>query len=81
MFSQDDIQFVMYMCTNSVGSSTAVVSLFTTSIECKLMSIFTSTVKYLYRGYKIRSQIDGWSRPRVQYTNEGKKVANLLFNF
>jgi len=49
MFSQDDIQFVMYMCTNSVGSSTAVVSLFTTSIECRLMSILTRTVKYLYR--------------------------------
>lgn len=46
MFSQDDIQFVMYKCTNSVGSSTAVVSLFTTSIECRLISILTRTVKY-----------------------------------
>lgn len=33
ILSHDDIQFVMYMCTNSVGSSTAVVSLFTTSME------------------------------------------------
>ena len=29
-----------------MGSSTAVVSRFTTSIECRLMSMFTSTEKY-----------------------------------
>lgn len=45
MFSQEDMQFVMYICTNSVGRSTAVVSLFTTSIECRLISILTRTVK------------------------------------
>lgn len=33
MFTQADIQFVMYKCMNSVGSSTVVVSLLTTSIE------------------------------------------------
>lgn len=48
MLWQDDIQFVMYMCMNSVGSSTVVVSLLTTSIEWRLMSILTSTVKYLH---------------------------------
>lgn len=47
MFSQDDIQFLMYMCMNSVGSSTAVVRRFTTSIEWRLMSMLTRTVKYL----------------------------------
>ena len=47
MFWQEDIQFVMYMCTNSVGRSTAVVSRFTTSIEWRLISIFTSTEKNL----------------------------------
>lgn len=47
MPSHDDIQLVMYMCMNSEGSSTAVVSRLTTSIECKLMSMLTSTVKYL----------------------------------
>jgi len=30
----------MYIRMKSLGSSTAVVSLFTTSIECRLMSIF-----------------------------------------
>lgn len=49
MFSQDDIQLVMYIRTNSFGSSTAVVSLFTTSMECRLMSMLTRTVKYLDR--------------------------------
>lgn len=47
MFWQEEIQFVMYMCTNSVGRSTAVVSRFTTSIEWRLISIFTSTEKNL----------------------------------
>ena len=47
MFLQDDIQLVMYIRTNSFGSSTAVVSLFTTSMECRLMSMLTRTVKYL----------------------------------
>jgi hypothetical protein len=36
----------MYRCTNSIGSSTAVVSRLTTSMECRLMSMFTSTEKY-----------------------------------
>ena len=33
IFSHDDMQLEMYRCTNSVGRSTAVVSLFTTSME------------------------------------------------
>ena len=33
-------------CTNSVGNSTAVVSLLTTSMECSDISMFTSTEKY-----------------------------------
>lgn len=45
MFSQDDIQLVMYIRMNSEGSSTAVVSLLTTSIEWRLMSMLTSTIK------------------------------------
>ena len=43
MFSHEEMQFEMYRCTNSVGRSTAVVSLLTTSIECRLMSMLTST--------------------------------------
>jgi hypothetical protein len=54
MFSQDDIQLVMYMRMNSEGSSTAVVSRLTTSIECRLISILTSTVKYLDTQIKIK---------------------------
>lgn len=62
MFSQDDIQLVMYMCTNSVGRLTAVVSLFTTSIECRLISIFTRTVKYLHN--QLRNKYN-----RITYTS------------
>ena len=46
MFSHDEMQLEMYRCTNSIGSSTAVVSRLTTSMECKLMSMLTSTEKY-----------------------------------
>lgn len=46
MFSQDEMQLEMYRCTNSIGSSTAVVSRLTTSMECRLMSMLTSTEKY-----------------------------------
>ena len=46
MFSHDDMQFEMYRCTNSMGSSTAVVRRLTTSMECRLMSMLTSTEKY-----------------------------------
>lgn len=44
--SQVDMQLDMYRCTNSVGKSTVVVSLFTTSIECRDISMLTSTLKY-----------------------------------
>lgn len=44
-FSHEDMQLEIYMCTNSVGKSTAVVRRFTTSIEWRLMSIFTSTFR------------------------------------
>jgi hypothetical protein len=56
MFSHDDIQLVMYMRMNSEGSSTVVVSLLTTSIECRLMSILTRTVKYLDTQIKIKKE-------------------------
>ena len=46
MFSHDEMQLEMYRCTNSIGSSTAVVSRLTTSMECKLMSMLTRTEKY-----------------------------------
>ena len=46
MFSQEEMQLEMYRCTNSIGNSTAVVKRFTTSMECKLMSMLTSTEKY-----------------------------------
>lgn len=40
------MQLEMYRWTNSVGRSTVVVNLFTTSMECKDISIFTNTLKY-----------------------------------
>merc|ERR1712070_302935 len=45
MVSHDEMQLEMYRCTNSVGRSTAVVRRFTTSIECRLMSMLTRTEK------------------------------------
>jgi len=45
MFSHEEMQLEMYRCTNSIGSSTAVVSRLTTSMECRLMSMLTSTEK------------------------------------
>lgn len=44
--SHVDMQLEIYRCINSVGKSTVVVNLLTTSIECRDISIFTSTLKY-----------------------------------
>jgi len=46
IFSQLEMQFEIYKCMNSVGNSTAVVKRFTTSIECKDISIFTKADRY-----------------------------------
>lgn len=91
MFWQDDIQLVMYMCTNSVGSSTAVVSLLTTSIECRLMSILTRTLKYLNWQKRKESKNTEKKRKRLKcwdayhFSNKARKVnqhdKNILLNF
>jgi hypothetical protein len=46
MLSQDEIQLEMYKYMNSDGSSALVVSLFTTSMECRERSMFTSATRY-----------------------------------
>ena len=48
MLSHEEMQFDIYKYINSEGNSADVVSLFTTSILCSDMSIFTSADKYSF---------------------------------
>jgi hypothetical protein len=64
---------------NPCGKATAVVSLFTTSIECKLISIWTRTLKYLSNS-KASMNYDVKKNKIVTEKNNTTKLLGILIH-